>query len=299
MNRAAYEQTEDYKKSFQIVKDFTKEVLNGKIENMETLCFADLAKYIGDIADPDMYLITQAVYIILWGDIYDLTFENMGVWTKENKHPFRGDTMNSFGSLIGHENKAKGRSFAFRAKYFGADKKERLWEKIEEFYKIYHRVGNFIVIPNRGTVRYGINGARAVFYKEDYCEGMRDYFDWFLIAISNYQGKITHDIDISGKFEKQLQMNPEYAPSYLPIAEWEERFFLKPYFKSGKPTLLFKTPLEERLKKTIVLEKREAVGYYDDKEYLELLEDYLEKSKEVILYRSREIVKFLKEKLKE
>lgn len=300
MKRNEYENTEDYKKSVEIVKNFVNEILEDDVQNLKIFCFDDLTKYIGDIADPDMFLITQALYIILWGDIYNLTFENMGLWTQCSKYPFRGDTMNSFGSLMGKENKRKGKSFAFRAKYFGAEKNERLWNKIEEFHKLYHSIGNFIVIPNRGTIINGINGARANFYNKDYCEGMRDYFDWFLVAINNYQDKIMAGIDALGKFEKQLQMNPEYDPSFLRIEEWESRFFLKPFFKNGKPILLFKTPLEERLKKTTVPEDRKnRTLYYSDEEYLDLLEDYLNKSIFVINYRTREIVKFLKKVLSE
>lgn len=287
MNRTAYEQTKDYKKSLQIVRDFVNEVLGGDIEKFKAFCFGDLAKYIGKV-DPNMFLITQASYIILWGDIYDLNFEKMSE-KRGNKYPFRGVTMNSFGSVIGKEDDVN--SFAFRAKFFGADKNQQLWEKINEFYKIYHYLGNFIVIANRGDINWT---------KGSY-EGMRDYFDWFLIAISKYQEKVMRGIDISGEFEKQLQMNPEYHPSFLKIEEWEKRFFLKHYFKSGKPILLFKTPLEERLKTTTAPENRNRkdIDYYGDEEYLELLEDYLDKSKEVIEYRTKEIVQFLKNKLSE
>lgn len=58
---------------------------------------------------------------------------------------------------------------------------------------------------------------------------MRDYFDWFLIAIANYQNKVKRGDNHLSKFEMQLQMNPEYNPEYNPaflsIKEWEERFF--------------------------------------------------------------------------
>lgn len=298
MTRREYEKTQDYRKSLQIVKGFVKEVCAGDIDQMEQLCFEDLTKYIGEIADPDMYLITQAIYIILWGDLYDLDFQKMGSWSWNNQGSFRGDTMNSFGSLFGKEDTRKGRSFAFRAKYFGAEKNAMLWSKIETFYKTYHKLGNFIVIPNRGTVYCGINGARAKFYDESYCEGMRDYFDWFLLAVQNYQKKVElGSIDL-GKFEMQLQMNPEYNPNFLKIKDWEEKFFLKHYFENGKVKLLFKTPLEKRLQLTSPDEEcRGQEGYYGDEEYLDLLEDYIDKSTEVIEYRTREMIRFLKTKL--
>ena len=287
---------EDYQKSLKMVRGFVNDILGGDIEKIQSFCFDDLrdSKYRGRIADPDMYSITQALYINLWGEIYDLSFENMGAWNPQNTHPFRGDTMNSFGSLIG-KGKGKGQ-VGFRARYFGADWNEELWDKIVQFQRMYHYVGNFIVIPNRGTVRCGINGARATFYNQSYCEGMRDYFDWYLISIGEYQDTVLNGGGLS-KFGRQLQMNQEYNPSFLRISEWEEKFFLKPYFKDGKPILLFKTPLGERLKITTIPEQRKGTRFFDDEEYLDLLTDYLSKSITVIEYRSRVIVEVLKMKL--
>ena len=129
---------------------------------------------------------------------------------------------------------------------------------------------------------------------------MRDYFDWFLIAIANYQSKVKRgDIHLS-RFEMQLQMNPEYNPAFLSIKEWEERFYLKPYFEDGEPVALFKTPLEERLKVTAphgTDRTNPKISYYEADEYLELLEDFLDKSEEVIQYRTNKIIEVLKGKL--
>lgn len=297
MNIRDYEKTNDYKKSIEILKGFVRDVLDGNIEKLKDFDFTDLTTYVGDNIDSDMYLITQAIYIILWGDIYDLTFEKMGSWTWNNRYPFRGDTMNSFGSLFGKEDKEKGREFAFRAKYYNADQNPHLWAKIKKFSKSYHCIGNFIVIPNRGTLEKGINGARGKYYNEEKCEGMRDYFDWFLIAIANYQNKVKRGDNHLSKFEMQLQMNPEYNPAFLSIKEWEERFFFKPYFKEGEPIVLFKTPLEERLKVTAANATNPKISYYGAEEYLELLEDFLDKSEEVIEYRTNKIIEVLKEKL--
>lgn len=297
MNRKDYEKTNDYKESFRILRGFVEDVLDGDIENLRDFDFTNLTTYVGDIIDPDMYLITQAIYIILWGDLYDLSFEKMGSWNWNNEYAFRGDTLNSFGSLFGKEDKKKGKCFAFRAKYFAADKNPRLWKKINEFHKLYHCVGNFLIIPNRGTLRNGINGARACYYDNANCEGMRDYFDWFIIALAKYQEKVKRgDIHLT-KFEMQLQMNPEYNPAFLKIEDWEERFFLNPYFKDGKPILLFKTPLKDRLKVTDPNGTNPEIAYYEADEYLELLEDFLDKSKEVIEYRTNKIIEVLKEKL--
>ena len=95
----------------------------------------------------------------------------------------------------------------------------------------------------------------------------------------------------------QLQMNPEYNPAFLSIKEWEELFFLTPYFKDGKPTLLFKKPLEERLKVTDPNGSDPLVSYYEADEYLDLLEDFMDRSEEVIEYRTDKIIETLKDKL--
>lgn len=155
MNRNQYENTRDYKKALKILKGFVDEELDGDIDAMRTFCFDNLTKFIGNIGDPDMYLIVQAIYIILWGDIYDLTFEKMGAWDLKGTYAFRGDTINSFGSLFGKESKEN--EFGYRAKFFGADKDIILWNKIKEFSRLYHQIGNFIVIPNRSNMDYPVN----------------------------------------------------------------------------------------------------------------------------------------------
>lgn len=297
MQRKEYEKTADYIKSLQIVKEFVDEVLGGNIDALRTLCFDDLTKFIGDVDDPDMYLIVQAIYIILWGDVYDLTFDKMGVWDLNGTYAFRGDTMNSFGSLFGKEKKKEEKPFGYRAMWFGADKNPKLWGKIEEFYKMYHWLGNFIVIPNRADIQYGINGARGGYYDSEYCEGMRDYFDWFLIAIAKYQEKVKCGNINLNKFEMQLQRNPEFNPFFLDIREWKERFFLEHYFKNETPTVYFKTPLKRRLFITAAPEDRKNHRYYQDDEYMELMEDYLDKAKAVIEYRTNKMVDLLKEKI--
>lgn len=65
MNKRDYEGTDDYKKSIEILRNFVRDVLGGDIEKIRDFDFTDLTTYVGDIIDPDMYLITQAIYITL------------------------------------------------------------------------------------------------------------------------------------------------------------------------------------------------------------------------------------------
>lgn len=101
--REAYTKTEDFKKSIEIIKNFIKENLGGDIEKFKdfdlyTGKFNNCKYYVGKIKDPDMYLITQAIYIVLWGHIWNLNFENLGSWGRstENQFPFRGDTIHAW-----------------------------------------------------------------------------------------------------------------------------------------------------------------------------------------------------------
>ncbi len=151
-------------------------------------------------------------------------------------------------------------------------------------------------------MKNGINGARAGFYNSEACEGMRDYFDWFLIALHKYQTKVLCGSIGMSKFEMQLQMNPEYNPAFMDMKEWEERFFLNPYFRDvypdrREPDILFKTLLEDRLKVTDPNGNDPEKAYFKMDEYLELMEDYIDKSKAVIEYRTGKIIEVLKEKL--
>ena len=59
MNKRDYKSTNDYKKSIEIFKNFVRDVLDGDIEKLRDFDFTDLTTYVGDIIDPDMYLITQ------------------------------------------------------------------------------------------------------------------------------------------------------------------------------------------------------------------------------------------------
>ena len=61
--------------------------------------------------------------------------------------------------------------------------------------------------------------------------------------------------------------------------------------------MLFDVPLERRLLKTTVQEERQGDEFYQDEEYLNLMEDFLDKSKKVIEYRTNKMVDVLKEKV--
>lgn len=302
MNREKYKKSEDYQKSLLLINCFVRTILDGKIEKLKDFVLDDLKNkdYIGAINDPDMYLITQAIYIVLWGHVWNLSFSNMGSWgkTKDRQFPYRGDTINAFGK-IGEKD---GKPFAYRAKYFEIEKNEMLWDKIEQFYATYHRIGNFIIIPNRG----GLNILKA-----NWRNGMRDYFDWFLITLFNYQQrclnhseKVISDFDDAFKsresFEECLKMNEEYSPTYLQVKDWNEIFYLDDFFTNGIPEKLFMTSPRDRLKITTAKENRKNLeSYFNDNEYALLLNEYIERSVKFIDCRGQIMVSELEKALKE
>ncbi len=305
MIKEDYVKTDDYIESVQLLKEFISDELDGEIEGLMELDFSTIknSKYIGSIKDPDMFMISQAIYIIMWGHIWDLRFSNMGSWGKnaENRYSFRGDTIHAFGKI----GNSKNREFGYRAKYFKLDMKEELWNRIELFYKSYHRIGNFIVIPNRAEFAGGINTARA-----NWLTGMRDYFDWFLIAIYNYQQRtlgneknVIKGFDIVLKsrksFECMLAQNDEYKFEFLPINKWRDIFYLNSFFEEDIPVKFFNTEPKDRLKITTIEEKRNnQERYFDNNEYYILINEYIEKSSEFINHRTSTIIDELKTNLR-
>ena len=182
--------------------------------------------------------------------------------------------------------------------FFGADKDIILWNKIKEFSRLYHQIGNFIVIPNRSSVQYGINGARGVFIIIQIiakaCETILTGF-WLLWKSIRTRWKmgILRWICLKCSFSRTQNI---ILSSWRSVSG-KKYFFLKHYFENDKPKLLFNTLLERRLLITAEHENRKDEKYYQDQEYLELMNDYLDKSKEVIVYRTNKIVDILKEKM--
>lgn len=286
--REEYRKTDIYIRSLNLIKDFIDEILDGDIEKLRDYSFEKLEnkKYIGNIKDPDMYTISQAIYIVLWGWYYNLNENSLGSWgiSNESQFPYRGDTMNSFNTVFGD-------NLIVAKKYY--ELSEEKVKVILEFHYNYHKIGNFIVIPNINN----INKSRAIY------NGLKDYFDWFLIAIYKYQcNTIQNDVlekynglDIFKRFEQKLKSNNEYA--ILDMIEFKEVFYLNNYFKDDIPQPFIDVPPEIRLKEYKGRKRFIKYGYFDNSEYEKLVSEYLSSANAVIEYRTGKIIEQLKTEL--
>lgn len=282
MNREDYIKTSDYKKALGVVRSFTYDALNGCINNLKnediTLLIDKIENkntknlYFGNINDPDMYYITQAIYIVVWGHIFDLTFDKMGSWGKI-KHPFRGDTMNSFNSVFG-------RDMMIAKRY---EVEDVLIKTIKEFACLYHSIGNFIVLPNK----LNINSMRANYYT------MQDYFDSFVGAL--YQYKHPNEETVYKSFCDQL--NDAFAENKIfneiSFDKYVDYFFLRDYVKEGKPFNVFSIEFDIRKKEYKGRLRRSKILHITKEEYISLASNYLETAEKIIRNRADSIIDIL------
>lgn len=291
MEMVEYKKTGDYQKAKKLVCEFIEEVLDGKVDNLlnadlyeliyETKNRDIINKYVGDIKDPDMYLITQAIYIIVWGNIYELTFDKLGSWgkTENSQYPFRGDTMNSFKSVYGDN--------GVIAKRYNLDK--NTMDLVNKYHKLYHSIGNFIVIPNRKNV----NSKRANYYT------IQDFYDSFIGVIYQfcYPEKITEYSIYYDELVPVLKANDEYRENKFET--WIKEFFLESYIKNGQPYNVFDIDIQMRKKEYIGRNRRSKDNYYTKEEYALLAQKYYETSKQIIDFRANKILSILVDRIKE
>ena len=228
-----------------------------------------------------MYLITQAIYIIVWGDIYELTFNQLGSWgrTVDRQYSFRGDTMNSFNSVYGDE--------CVIAKRYELN--DTLMNMVKDYHKLYHSIGNFIVIPNRMNV----NSKRANYYS------IQDFYDSFIGVIYQfcYPEKNTEYSVYYDELSPVLEKNKEYTA--IKFETWIEKFFLESYLANGVPFNVFGIDLQMRKKEYIGRNRRSKDAFYSKDEYVLLAKNYYEISKQIIDYRAKKIVGIIIDRVNE
>lgn len=106
--------------------------------------------------DPDNFAIVKSIYICLWGHLFDIKdIDEIGTYGIKIKRPYRGDTMNSYGVIASKCSNSK---------------------LIKQYKDVYHKMGNFILIPNFGNV----NNQKGATKPREY---VQDSFELFLHAL--------------------------------------------------------------------------------------------------------------------
>ncbi|MBN9648803.1 hypothetical protein J0L31_17625 [Terrisporobacter glycolicus] len=193
---------EGNKKVFEIyinlIKDFRDEALNGELNNLKEFNFETLKlltkrnekkKYVNiSNFDSDNTEIARAITYVVMQDVIEDNIEKIDTKMLDDK--YRLDTMNSFNTILTRnlrdnigfkckdnigsncknvelQNLLKVES-EFKNEYDKLDKYIEIKEKIIAFYKKYHTIGNFMLLPQ---IRENNKDRRTLgFYKNNSCE---------------------------------------------------------------------------------------------------------------------------------
>lgn len=327
MTKEEYVKENTYKYSRELIISFRDTVLCGEIDRLAGYCFEDLKQYMGKGNDKQKYVIpsdesrgkqkdnrwefdsddtalARACYCVLWGHLFNIGVGENYIGSRTlDQHktaPYRGDTMNSFKSVFGKTGDIE-KMMPHRIRMYELDKDIQIVTKVRDFYKLYHTLGNMILIPNRGNGKAaadGINNRRAA-----YPNGLRDYFDYFLMILYECQkkdGKIDKRILARGKavYDLMKKEGPNQEYTSIDITEWKEEFALEDYFEGDIPKNILncKDVNIDRFKITRFPEKYRTD--YTKDEYKVLVEAYIDVCKGIIEKRSNKLVQRIKDELK-
>lgn len=219
--------------------------------------------------DPDNTNIMNAIYELAFNPHGDITIDNLGT----NKE-YRGDTMNSFKSLMGGRNDE---DTDFLGVIKNTDSKKTK-QQAEKYFVTYHTVGNMLPLPNNrgGETNKTLNLYRGTSY-------MRDYFDLFLQAIKDMMLKNTTE---DNEFEAIYNANAFFFNRYQGLEGFQkycDDFMLNDYIdENGKVLKLF-SPHIYHWKKGL-----------SSAEYSKAVDNYTSRSTNIINNRAIAIVKRLK-----
>lgn len=274
----------DSPKPKDIIARFEEERFSGNISGLKDFCFADLrGTYYGRCSgsssfDCDNTRLANAIYVLLWGgdgNIFPgLTMENVG-----SGKNFRGDTMNSFRWVLGSnkdltvsrdieswvkENAAYPKDKKGLSKTISHWDRYGMGEEVGKFYRKYHTIGNFVVLPNRYAGDTTLN-----FYRGK--NQWHDFFDRFLIEL---------DQVFSGSDEKDVKLNylaecNRSAFDRKTLPELADALLLNDYMDGDKPKALFAPYSTGKWHKDI-----------DNEDYRDFAMEYIEKATEIISHRA-------------
>lgn len=267
-----------------LIKDFTDEYLHGNIDELTNFSFWGIAgnsKYDGtsygindEKFDGDRTNIVYAIDYLLYGNkklSKDFWIPNYP-YRSDSYCNYTGETINTFNTLFA-KNEKKGKLEMFdtetRKKIIDESQKNNSYAK--DFFHIYQRLGNFMLLPSLTVKRKSINSYRGFYNKQ-----WKDYFDIFL---KNLELK-------SDEFLNQLVIKNDF---YFKDKSFDD--FLKDFYLHS----------EDYTYKTFKL-KDEHFAYWEVNEhnqdrYVDFSLDYIAKATELINKRSLKLVEVLKTKL--
>ncbi|WP_296687195.1 DUF6994 family protein [Treponema sp. UBA3813] len=276
------------KNAINLLKDFIHDYLNDDIEKLKDFSFWGIAgnsKYDGTSSgiddknfDGDRTNIIYAIDFLLYGNgrlSEDFLIPNYPYRTTLYCN-YTGETINTFNTLFGKEIKKRNEV----AKIFPQD----IWEKIidakqknnpfaKDFFHIYQRLGNFMLLPSKTKSRKSINSYRGFFN-----EHWKDYFDIFLDNLKLKSDDFLNQLVDKNKFffkEKSFD-------DFLNVFYLQGKDFSYKNFKLGKEHFAHWELTKE-----------------NSREYVNFANAYIEKASELIEARSKILVNELVERFSE
>lgn len=263
----------------ELIQSFINERLDGNINNFYDYDLDQLENdKIYGAYDPDNSRIANAIYVVLWGDIVpDLTFKNLGTGEL-----YRGDTMNSFNTLMGKPNETN-TGFMGIQKYTND---LEIYKLAQTFHKKYHTIGNMIILPNQtlpadNTTINMLRGG-AEWY---------DYYDLFLSdirCILTGTGKFTSEL--SEKLLSLVNINSNFFTHFKGMDGFESfcnTFYLDKYINPKSFDVL----------STFAPHARHWGIRYSETDYKKHVISYIKKATEIIDYRCSRMIEALEKEI--
>lgn len=270
-----------------LIIDFIDEYLNGNIDALKTFDFAELAndkKYgcPGRGFDCDDTNLIRAICFIVWENV----LPELDFYQIETGKRYRGDTLNTFATLFG---KKIGKNLYAGAEKFSDDDCFRA--SVDNFYKTYHTIGNFVLMPNIAleTIKEDkIASSTTINLYRGTCS-WRDYFDRFLLELKYC---LTDDNKKDAVLTSLIERNRFYFYFFnFDLMEISRINFFDPYFTLNGEVCEFFAPYEYHWRNKSTPTEAQRT------EYVNFANNYMSKAQEIINYRADKIINELKLKL--
>ena len=276
-------------KAEKLVSNFRDEFLHGNIEELKDFSFWTIAghpEYDGTCTprtlgkfDGDHTKIVYAIDYLLYADKIESLVHEFSIigYPKEASWEcnFSGDTINSFRTLLGNRFLLKNTETEV-IEYFNFD--SDLKQKINDFFYIYQRIGNFYLLPK--LYHKSINQYRGTKWK--------DYFDFFIRELNKYfRNEAGIDEILSSYLEAGI--NKEFFSNF----KNDEDAFYELFFLQDYKNLSYLHPNQNWLCGW----KGYSEKFVSQKEYKQFVSDYIYEATKLINERSVRIVEALEEKL--